>query len=630
MRHNLFLTLACLTLSGCGNKPGPGAAADTTIHGVVVSDPYRWLENDSSPRVKQWIDAQNARVDSVVGSFPEGPAIAKRVGELAGVPVGRTSPAIRGHTMYYLREIPPQPEPVLVAAPWPSGPERVVVDVNGLPGGGAGIRDFWPSPSGRIVAYGTTAGGSELTAIHFADAVTGRPIADTLPYAGYGTAPSALAWDADEKGVTYARFPPAPSGSITGFDLALFHHTIGIASDTAVFGVGYSHVAEYRLIGSSDGKNAALLANKGDGTTAEVFLRAPNGWHSVLADTVGVITATYSGDRLLVVATNGSPRGRVISVSPDGKTTPVLAEGPRAIQWLAPIAGGMLVVEDSGPVWRVEHYTAEGKLARVLPLPPANISVTDIASSDASPEALVAWWGWTTPTQWQRYDGRSGAMATLFAVKPAADYSKVTARVIDAMSKDGTHVPVTVLAMKGTLQDGHAPAILNGYGGFDLPYAPEFIGSSLAWLERGGVLAVANIRGGSEFGEAWHQNGMKTHKQNVFDDMYAASQALVAAKWTSPDRLGIHGASNGGLLMGAELTQHPEAFRAVVSRVGIYDMLRHPTIPNGQFNVTEYGSTADSAEFTALLAYSPLHNVKPGYFAAAGNAGNLATSRASC
>jgi prolyl oligopeptidase len=181
-----------------------------------------------------------------------------------------------------------------------------------------------------------------------------------------------------------------------------------------------------------------------------------------------------------------------------------------------------------------------------------------------------------------------------------------------ATSKDGTHVPVTVLAFAGTPQRGSAPAILYGYGGFGIPTAPGFIGSNLAWLERGGIFAVATIRGGNEFGEAWHQGGMLTNKQNVFDDFYAAAQALVASKWTNPHKLGILGGSNGGLLVGAALVQHPEAYRAVVGAAGIYDAVRHPTFPNGAYNVSEYGSVDDEAQFEAIYAYSPYHHVVKG------------------
>jgi prolyl oligopeptidase len=614
MPHRQLVCLALVSMLACrGRAAAPAhAAGDTTYHGVAVADPQRWLEDPASPKVKQFVDAQNARVDSVVATFAEGPELARRIAQLSATSVQRLSPTIAGSWLYYLDERPPAPQPVLVRAAWPSGAERVVVDVNSLPGS-QNITAYWPGPGGRYVAYGTATGGSELTTVHFIDAESGKLLPDTLPFAGGGTSPPMLAWDADGKGVTYTRFPiPAPSRTVSWFDLALYHHLLGAPHDTPALGQGYSPIAEYLMYASTDSRDAAVIARKGDSGPEEVYRREAGAWRRVVGDTAGVLTAAFSGDRLLVVATNGTPRGRIVAVERNGTASTIVSERPWTIQFLSPIAGGLLVAEDSGPRWRVEQFTAAGSLVRVLALPPDNISVTGIASSSTSSDAIIDWMGWTWPPRWQRYDARTGALTTLYAVKPAADYSRIAAHTIDAVSKDGTHIPVTVLAMPNTPRDASAPAILQGYGGFDIPWSPVFSPRVLAWLERGGVFAVANIRGGNEFGEDWHRNGVLTKKQNGFDDFFAAAQALVDAKWTSHDRLGIQGGSNGGLLMGAELTQHPEAFRAVVSTVGIYDMLRHHTFPNGAFNVPEYGDVADSAQFAAMYAYSPYHHVKQG------------------
>jgi prolyl oligopeptidase len=203
-------------------------------------------------------------------------------------------------------------------------------------------------------------------------------------------------------------------------------------------------------------------------------------------------------------------------------------------------------------------------------------------------------------------------LKTVFEVKPAADYSNVDVQRIDGVSKDGAKIPVTVLSMKGVTPNGSRPTILYSYGGFDIPITPGFVGANLAWLERGGVLAYANIRGGNENGQSWHAQGQKLHKQNVFDDFHAAALALIDTHWTDRAHLGILGGSNGGLLMGASLVQHPGDYRAVVSMVGIYDMIRHETVfTNGAYNVSEYGTVSDPAQFKATLAYSPLQNVKP-------------------
>ena len=630
-----LLAIVVLATIGCrGSRQGPAGHApatrkstdSTTFFGVTVPDPYRWLEDGASPEVQQWIDAQNAHADSVLGSFPESAAIAKRVQELATTSSVRSSPQIRGTTLFYLRETPPAPQPVLVAQAWPPGPqeaaastgvERTLVDVNvtGAAGGLTAISDYWPSPSGRYVAYGTAEGGSELTTIHFRDVASGETLRDALLYAGGGTSPQALAWDADERGVTYARYPrPDANQPVSPFDTALYHHTLGSSADAdpLVFGEGYSQIAEYRLLTSSDGKYAAALVNRGDGGPAEVFLRASGLWQRVFEESAGVTTATYVGDRLLVVVTEGAPHGRIVSVAPDGRLSDLVQEDDGGIQFVAALGSGFLVVRSSGPVWRVDQHASNGKFVRAVPLPADGFHVQEIASGSSSDAALIAYSGWTLPTRWARYDGRSGALTTIFDVKPAADYSRVKAQVIEATSKDGTRIPVSVLSLDGRRRDDAAPTILYGYGGFQNPLAPSFIGANFAWIERGGVLAYAHIRGGNEFGEAWHQGGMGVNKQHVFDDFHAAAQALIADGWTNPSRLGARGESNGGLLMGAQTTQFPELYRAVVGFVGIYDILRHQTFPNGAYNVTEYGTTANEAQFTALYAYSPLHHVQAG------------------
>jgi prolyl oligopeptidase len=250
---------------------------------------------------------------------------------------------------------------------------------------------------------------------------------------------------------------------------------------------------------------------------------------------------------------------------------------------------------------------------RRVPLPATGVAIGGVASEKGQDKALISYAGWTTPTHWAEYDGTSGSLKTIFEVKPAADYSKVRVTRVEGTSKDGSKIPVTVIAMDGITPNGKRPTILYSYGGFGIPVTPGFVGPNLAWLERGGVLAYANIRGGNEFGEAWHEQGQKQRKQNVFDDFYAASQALIDTKWTDTGHLGILGGSNGGLLMGAALTQHPGQYRAVVGAVGIYDVPRHETaFANGPYNVSEYGSVKDPAIAKAMLAYSPVHNVKKG------------------
>ncbi|HET7359443.1 MAG TPA: prolyl oligopeptidase family serine peptidase [Rhodanobacteraceae bacterium] len=595
--------------------PTPRHAASSVLHGVTVPDPYRWLEDADAKPVQDWIKAQNAYTEKVLAAMPQGAALNKRVRELAITSTTRSSPLLAGGTLFYLRETPPQPQPELIAQAWPDGQPRVLVDLN-AGGGGTAITGYWPSPSGRYLAYGTAEGGSELTTIHVLDVATGKPLGDRLPWAGGGTTPQAVAWDADEQGFTYARFPPPPAGTtVKQFDAALVHHQLGQAAarDAVVFGKGYSPVAEYRLLASPGAKQLAVLANVGDGGPANVYLREDGQFKPLFGAGADVRGAAWVGQRLFVESFGTAPHGKLLAVAADGTVSQVLGPSARgALQGVAPIADGFLVVRSWGPDWWIEQYDAQAKFVRRVPLPETGIAVGGIASEHGQAKALISYGGWTLPARWAEYDAGNGSLKTVFEVKPAADYSKVRVQRIEGTSKDGTKIPVTVLSMQGITPNGARPTILYSYGGYDIPIRPGFIGANLAWLERGGVYAFANIRGGNEYGQDWHRQGQKLDKQNVFDDFYAAAMALEKTGWTDRDHLGILGGSNGGLLMGAELTQHPHAFRAVVSNVGIYDVIRHEThFANGAYNVSEYGTVKDAAQFKATLAYSPLQNVKP-------------------
>ncbi|HVU80379.1 MAG TPA: prolyl oligopeptidase family serine peptidase [Rhodanobacteraceae bacterium] len=591
-----------------------------TFFGSVVHDPYRWLEDADAPAVKQWITAQNTYTEKVMDGFKDAKAIAKRVGELALTSTQQFDPEIVGSTLFYMRQTPPQPQAVLVAQAWPNGNARVLVDPNAANGSTA-ITGYWPSPDGKYVAYGTAEGGNEETTIHFIEVATGKTLPDALPHAGGGTTPQALVWDADGKGVTYVRLPSGVPADQSQFNAALYHHSLGSDAngDALEFGKGWSKVAEYTLLGSANGEHAAALVHAGDGDPDVVYLRSGNGpWKQALGTEANVRAAwevnqgaAWDGDRLLVIAYQDAPRGKLLALDANGKSTLLVPQGDWAMHSVAPIKGGFLITEVRGPDWRVQQYSNDGKFVRTVALPKTGIGVGTIASSADSARALITYAGWTIPSRWAEYDGTNGALKTVFEVKPAADYSTIVTYRLDATSKDGTKVPVTVIAMKGVTPNGARPAILYGYGGFGIVTAPRFLGSNLAWLERGGVYAVANIRGGGEFGEGWHADGMLSKKQNVFDDFYAAAQALVAKHWTDSAHLGILGGSNGGLLMGAALTQHPSEYRAVVSLVGIYDMLRAELWPNGQYNISEYGTVTKQPDFEWLRAYSPLQNVKP-------------------
>jgi prolyl oligopeptidase len=602
--------------------PTPRQDVSESYHGTQVQDPYRWLEQADAPAVTQWIDAQNAYTDKVMTGFRDAGAIARRIGTLALTSTQRSQPKLVGGVLFYLRQTPPQPQPVLVAERWPGGEPKVLVDTNAA-NGDIAITDYWPAPDGRRVAYGTAKGGDENTTIRFVDVADGKVAADELPFAGGGTTPEALAWDGDGKGVIYARLPlpgsvpPAQSQ----FGAVLYHHVFGTPAgvDVAALGQGFSPIAEYLLYSSPHGTRTAALVHFGDGAPESVYLRTRGSWKKALGPQANINAAAsttggaaWDGERLLLISSQDAPRGKLLALDAAGQSRVLVPQGDWAMDGVAPVQGGFLLTEVHGPDWRVRQFDAEGKPVRTLPLPPTGIAVRDVAGAADSPSALVGYQGWSVPARWVRFDARSGALETVFEVKPAADYSAVRSYRLEATSADGTRVPVTLLALAGVTPNGKRPAILTAYGGYGLSQTPRFIGTTLAWLERGGVWALANIRGGGEFGDGWHQSGRLANKQHCFDDLHAAAQALLGAHWTDRAHLGIVGGSNGGLLMGASLTQHPADYRAVVSFVGIYDMLRWELWPNGRYNTSEYGTVTQAADFTWLYAYSPLHHVTAG------------------
>lgn len=592
-------------------------------HGRQVHDPYRWLEQAGEPAVEQWIDSQNAYTDAVMSGFRDHGAIIKRVGQLALTSTQRSNPQIVASVLFYMRQTPPQPQPVLVAEAWPNGESKVIVDTNTTQGDTA-ITDYWPSPDGTQVAYGTEEGGTEDTTIHFAEVSSGRVMPDALPHAGGGTTPVSLAWDADEKGVTYVRLPLPGSVPIAReqFDAQLYHHALGTpaGADTAALGKPPSPIAEHKLISSAHGGHAAAFIYYGDGNFENVYLRSGHTWRKVLGMEERVRTvdsetgggATWEGDRLLVLSYRHAPLGQLLELDSNGHSRVLVPQQGWAMNGVAAIKGGFLLVEIRGPDWRVRQFDMNGVPVRTVPLPSSGIGINAVASTGDSTTALIGYSGWSVPPRWVKYDAESGGVTTVFEVKPAGDYSQVHTWRLDALSTGDVRVPITVMALGDPRRDGQRPTILSAYGYQGRVPQPVFNGSVLAWLERGGVYAWANIRGGGEYGEGWHADGSRANKQHSFDDLHAAARALIDARWTDVAHLGILGRSAGGLLMGVALTQHPEDYRAVVSLVGDYDALRMEAYPNGEYGTRELGTVTNAAGFSWLNAYSALHHVRPG------------------
>jgi len=635
--------------------------------GTRVADDYEWLEDAKSDETAAFTQAQNELAKSYLEALPDRARIRARVAELAGSGSADYR-AVRASAplLFVLVAQPPKQQPMLVVRADSAEPstERVVVDPNVLDASGKTTIDFFvPSPDKKLVAVSLSSGGSESGDVHVFDVATGKEKGDVVTRVNGGTAGGSLAWNVDGSGFWYTRYPRAGERAEADLDFyqQVYFHKLGTpeAKDAYAMGKDLPRIAEIELERSDDGSAVLARVANGDGGQYEhhVLRTGAQSWARLSRFEDDVVHATFSPDgKVYAVSRKGAPRGRVVVFAPpfDKPATTVLEESDGVVEDLVVTKNALYVVELVGGPSRMRripigvkpeplaHETtkppkgtskaspkkpvpaqtapanaattpppgARGTAAAELPIPPVS-SITSVER--VGDDLLVRLESYVEPPAWYRYRASEHRLVkTAMAKAPPADMTDVEVLRETCTSKDGTKVPLSILRRKGTKLDGSNPALLTGYGGFGLPRKPRLRPWYRAWLEQGGVFAEANLRGGSEMGAAWHEAGKLTKKQNVFDDFAACARQLVDLGYTKPERLAIWGRSNGGLLMGAAITQHPELYRAAVSGVGIYDMLRVELSPNGAFNVTEYGTVKEEAQFRALAAYSPLHAVKDG------------------
>jgi prolyl oligopeptidase len=606
-------------------------------HGTPVTDEYRWLEKADDPSVRKWIEAQSRHARAALDRCASLTPLRRRLIELYSDPVSDffvLQP--RGGKLFALRRQPGKEQAAIVVLDSANDPgsARTVVDPNALDAKGKTTVDFFtPSPDGSLVAVSLSEGGSEAGTLYVFEVATGKRRADTLPHIGYPTAGGCIAWDADGAGFCYTRYPRGkerPPEDLQ-FYQQLYHHRLGDPADRDeyVLGKGFPRIAEIFLDRSDDGRWLLVTVQKGDGREFEHYLIGIDGQVAQLtryADEIDAVAFGRGPDAgLYLLSLRGAPRGKVLRL-PAGQTDLAKAElivpqGKAAVvgmDWqqlrmiprFVPTPGGLFVLAvDGGPSQL--RFLPKGKGAPMMvPLPPV-CAVDEMVALDGD-EVLLHIATYTAPAAWYVYrKGDTSLRRSALSVTRAGWDDVEVVRHL-ATSRDGTKVPMTVLYRKGLQKDGKSPTLLNGYGGFGMSQVPHFDVARRIWLEHGGVLAIANLRGGGEYGEDWHRAAMLTKRQNAYDDFFACARQLIDDGYTSPARLAIEGGSNGGLLMGVALTQHPGLYRAVIAHVGIYDMLRFEAHPNGVFNTAEYGSVKDPAQFRSLYAYSPLHRVKDG------------------
>jgi prolyl oligopeptidase len=605
---------------------------EDTYHGVKVVDEYRWLEDDNAEEVKVWSDAQNAYARKFLNSLPNLDALRARVSEI----MSDTSPSygqatMRGGKYFAVKKQPPKQQPMVVVLTSLDdlASERVIIDPNELdPTGNTAMNYYQASPDGKLVAVSLSKGGSEAGDAHIFSVETGKEVFEVVPRVNTGTAGGDLAWAPDSKGFYYTRHPwpgEKPPEDL-GFYQQVYFHTLGTPAKDDRFEMGKDlpRIAEIQLdVEDKTGRVLATVQN-GDGGEFAHYLRSPDGkWLQFTKFPDRIIVAMFGQhDDLILVSRKDAPRGKVqyITIADLGKKEPetIIPEGKDAIMTNFSDGGTTvatpnrvyLVYQLGGPT-EIRAFDHKGKAA-TSPKPTSLANIHDMDSLKGD-DILFGSVSYLEPDAFYAFGAETGdTKKTALASKSPVSFADAEVVREFAESKDGTKVPVNIIHKKDTKLDGKNPCLANAYGGYGVSLSPRFNPTNRILLDQGFVIAIANVRGGGEYGEAWHLAGNLTKKQNVFDDFAAVLRHLVERKYTSPEHLAIIGASNGGLLMGATLTQHPDMFKVVVSLVGIYDALRSELSPNGEFNVTEFGTVKDPDQFKALLAYSPLHNVKQG------------------
>lgn len=613
--------------------PTPKKAVTDEYHGVKVVDDYRWLEDWDAKAVKDWSEAQNTFARSILDKLPAVAEIRERLTFLeTGASVEYTGLAWKGGKLFALKHQPPKQQPLLVVLKSASSTEgeRTLVDPNEIDAAGHTTIDwFVPSADGRLVAVSLSEGGSESGTVHVYDAATAKETGDVIPRAHGGTAGGSLAWPGDGKGFFYTRYPRAGERPDVDLDFyqQVYFHVLGTPTEKDTYEVGkeFPRIAETVLETSPDGTRALASVQKGDGGEFIHFLRGADGWKQLTRYEDKVVQATFGRDgALYLVSRNKSPRGKVLRLPLSGGSSSltnaavIVPEQAGSIETdffsktgVVPTRSRLYVWYQAGGPNEVKVFDLAGKaLGAVASLPVSTVG--QIVPLDGD-DVLFVNESFISPPAWFAYAPATGkASKTALVQTSPADYSDCEVVRQTATSKDGTKVPISIIRRKGTTLDGNNPTVVWGYGGYGVNETPSFSPRRRVFVEQGGVFAIATIRGGGEFGEEWHLAGNLTNKQNVFDDFYAACKHMIDAKYTSPGKMAIMGGSNGGLLMGATFTQHPELCKAVVSSVGIYDMLRVELSPNGAFNITEFGTVKNPEHFKALHAYSPYHHVKNG------------------
>jgi len=590
-------------------------------HGTKIEDPYRWLEDDRSAETKAWVTSQNEVTQKFLKAIPQRDAIRDRLKELWNFErVGQ--PSEFGGRWFFMRNTGLQNQAVLYVMESLTGEPRVLLDMNAVaPDGTVSISRYQPSEDGKLLAYAISSSGSDWLEIKVKEVETGAERADHLKWVKF----SGISWAKDGSGFYYSRYDgPADGAALTQKNefQKLYFHKLGTGQDEDTLIYERKDQPQWGIGGyvTDDGKYLVLGISHGTDPKNRVFYKELGKENAPVVELLTEADADYgfignNGPVFYFATDLKAPRRRVIAIDTANPAREnwkeILPESRDQLDDVSWVGNRLVCTYMENARSRVEIFSLEGKKLKELELPGLG-TVGGFAGRQTDKEVFYSYTSFTEPGAIYRLDVETGQ--SLLWKKPMVDFrsDEFDTRQVFFQSKDGTQIPMFIVQKKGTFQDGTNRTLLYGYGGFQISMQPGFSVSRAVWLERGGILAVVNLRGGGEFGSEWHDAGRLDKKQNVFDDFIGAAEYLIEENITTPANLAIQGGSNGGLLVGACMTQRPELFGAALPAVGVMDMLRFHQFTIGWAWVKEYGSSADTAQFKTLLKYSPYHNLKPG------------------
>jgi prolyl oligopeptidase len=579
------------------------------IHGVSVADPYRWLEDQQGAETRAWIDAEDKCTEAALSTVSGREELRKRLTALMRVDLVGV-PEEHGGIYFFEKRRADQDLGVIYERHGLTGSDQVLVDPHPLSTDhSTSTSEIDVSRDGVLMAYAIRAGGKDEVTVRFRDTHTLKDLPDELPEATYFS----VVIEPARRGVYYTVM--AKEGT------RLFHHTMGtpVGEDRDVFGQGYGRDKILALELSADGHDLLIPVLYGSGSTrTDLYfkdLHADGPVKPIVNDQESNFRGQIEGGQAYILTNWKAPRWHVFraDLNHPGRENwkEIVPETDAAIDNIYCVGGKVIVSYTRNAASELKIFDPDGKPEGEVPLPGLG-SVSAVSGRWDSSEIFFPFESFNVPDSVYREDLRSGRVEIWDKPNVPLESSAYTVEQVWYTSKDGTRVPMFLMTRKGIVRDGVRPTLLTGYGGFDLNSTPYFSASAIAWVDRGGVFAMANLRGGGEFGEEWHRAGMLEKKQNVFDDFIAAGEWLIGNHYTNQQKLAIEGGSNGGLLVGAALTERPELFRAVVCAYPLLDMLRYQKFMDGPFWVPEYGSADDPAQFQYLYAYSPYQNVKDG------------------